>query len=175
MMWSSVSLVALSLATMTAAEESMPYLRMRDLPGIADPSKAQWIPVEGQPDTSFLPTDEALQRYLDETTSGTAQWDGYNPYSVQPFVEGMGDYDEYQQAWRMLGFMIDCNQVSYASYGNNNNQNHHSGSGDTTSDGCARYILWAAVSPGCRWIEMGCLVMLRGHVLIFLSLFWDLC
>ena len=124
------------------AEKQMPFLRMRDLPGIANPETAEWVPVDGDPDTSFLPTDETLQRYLEDSSSET--WAGYNPYSVQPFVEGMGEYDEYQQAWRMLGFMIDCNRVSYANYGNNKN-NHHSGD-STSSDGCTRYILWAAVS-----------------------------
>ena len=43
----------------------------------------------------------------DETTSG--KWDGYDPYTVQPFVQGLGDYDEYQQAWRLLGFIVNCN------------------------------------------------------------------
>jgi hypothetical protein len=143
-MWRLASFVAIAFASSALAEEQrLPFLRMRDLPGIANPQDAQWIPVEGEPDSLFLPTDDTLQRYLEDTSSGSAQWDGYNPYSVQPFVEGMGEYDEYQQAWRMLGFMIDCNQVSYANYGNNNN-NHRSG--DSTSDGCARYILWAAVS-----------------------------
>jgi len=126
------------------AEQQMPFLRMRDLPGIANPESAEWVPMEGEAETAFLPTDDTLKRYLEETGSGT--WETYNPYSVQPFVEGMGNYDEYQQAWRMLGFMIDCNQVSYAKYGNNNNNNRKHSNDGSSSTGCARYIIWAAVS-----------------------------
>jgi len=79
-------------------------------------------------------------RKLDETEadSTTGSYTEYNPYSVQPFVEGMSEYDEYQQAWRLLGFMIDCNGAS------DDDENSGSGSEDTTEDGCARYVLWAA-------------------------------
>ena len=68
-------------------------------------------------------------------------------YRVQPFVEGVSDYDAYQQAWRMLGFMIDCNTVSAydQSQNNNNNNNGHSNDNDGTGEGCTRYVLWAAV------------------------------
>jgi hypothetical protein len=61
-------------------------------------------------------------------------------YRVQPFVEGVSDYDEAQQAWRLLGFMIDCNDP-YST------DDDASGSGDNdynTGEGCARYVLWAA-------------------------------
>lgn len=67
-----------------------------------------------------------------------------NPqYRVQPFVEGVSDYDEYQQAWRLLGFMIDCD-------GTYMNADDDGGSGsedeNDTGSGCARYVIWAAVS-----------------------------
>ena len=71
-----------------------------------------------------------------------------NPqYRVQPFVEGVSDYDEYQQAWRLLGFMIDCDDT-WMNSANNNNNNGGSGSQDEndTGLGCARYVIWAAVS-----------------------------
>jgi len=80
----------------------------------------------------------------DSTTNQNRQ---NNPqYRVQPFVEGVSDYDEYQQAWRLLGFMIDCDDMS--SYGNNNNNNGGGGSHDEndTGLGCSRYVIWAAVS-----------------------------
>jgi hypothetical protein len=70
-------------------------------------------------------------------------------YRVQPFVEGVSDYDAYQQAWRMLGFMIDCNTISSYNNNNNNNQNNNNGHSndneDGTGEGCTRYVLWAAV------------------------------
>jgi hypothetical protein len=61
-------------------------------------------------------------------------------YKVQPFADGIGEYDEYQQAWRFLGFMVDCNAKT-------SDDDDGSGSGDSgTGDGCKRYLLWAAVS-----------------------------
>lgn len=73
----------------------------------------------------------------DDEESTTGGFEEYNPYSAQPFVEGMSEYDEYQQAWRLLGFMIDCNSVD-------DDDASGSGSEDVTEDGCARYVLWAA-------------------------------
>jgi len=59
-------------------------------------------------------------------------------YRVQPFAEGISEYDEYQQAWRFLGYMVDCNA-------NSNDDDQGSGSGDSgTGEGCKRYLLWAA-------------------------------
>lgn len=79
-------------------------------------------------------------RSLDETEA--QEREDNTQYQVQPFVEGVSDYDTYQQAWRMLGFMIDCDD----SNGSNNNDDHHSGSQDEgdTGEGCQRYVLWAA-------------------------------
>lgn len=75
----------------------------------------------------------------DETTSG--KWDGYDPYSVQPFVQGLGDYDEYQQAWRLLGFIVDCNTENDDDYA----VSQHSNDYNTVSENaCARYVLWGA-------------------------------
>lgn len=68
-----------------------------------------------------------------------------NIYRVQPFAEGISEYDEYQQAWRFLGFMVDCN----ASTDDDNNHEGGGGSGSWdggTGEGCQRYLLWAAVS-----------------------------
>ena len=62
-------------------------------------------------------------------------------YDNQPFAYGEGDYDEYQQAWRLLGFIVDCNPMV------DDDVYDQGGSGDdVTGDGCARYVLWAAVS-----------------------------
>ena len=142
----------------SASFKNLPYLRNEDLPVIGnDPKQMKnWISLSK--DVEFLEADskfakrpppsnkKKIRRHLDEgeddetTTSG--KWDTNNPYSVQPFVEGISEYDEYQQAWRMLGFMIDCNPTT-AEY---ENESQHSNSGDATDDECARYVLWAAVS-----------------------------
>ena len=139
----------------------MPYLRQADLskylsestPTNTANNDGQWVSVsedvEFMPNTNLPPLPRPPKIRKLETEDGeeeegstTGAWEEHNPYSVQPFVEGMSEYDEYQQAWRLLGFMIDCNSADDDGSGS------HSGSGseDTTEDGCARYVLWAAVS-----------------------------
>jgi hypothetical protein len=80
------------------------------------------------------------------SSSSSTKTEDNSQYRVQPFVEGVSDYDAYQQAWRLLGFMIDCNTIQSV-YSNNNNNNNDKHSGDSgTGEGCTRYVLWAAVS-----------------------------
>jgi hypothetical protein len=92
----------------------------------------------------LLTATQFRQRLLDEEQQQAAVYREDNAqYRVQPFVEGVSDYDTYQQAWRMLGFMIDCDDPNQT----NTNDDHHSGSNDEneTGQGCRRYVLWAAV------------------------------
>eukprot|EP00535_Pseudo-nitzschia_heimii_P009854 CAMPEP_0197173388 /NCGR_PEP_ID=MMETSP1423-20130617/344_1 /TAXON_ID=476441 /ORGANISM="Pseudo-nitzschia heimii, Strain UNC1101" /LENGTH=498 /DNA_ID=CAMNT_0042622203 /DNA_START=192 /DNA_END=1688 /DNA_ORIENTATION=- len=132
---------------------SMPYLRQADLSKYLSHSSSSrdtidnhhWLSisegVEFMPNTNLPPLPKSsLARKLemeDGEEHTTGAWEEYDPYSVQPFVEGMSEYDEYQQAWRLLGFMIDCNSVD-------DDDGSGSGSEDVTEDGCARYVLWAA-------------------------------
>lgn len=136
----------------------MPYLRQADLskylsestPTNTANNDGQWVSVsedvEFMPNTNLPPLPRTPKIRKLETEEGeeegstTGAWEEHDPYSVQPFVEGMSEYDEYQQAWRLLGFMIDCNSADDDGSGSG------SGSEDTTEDGCARYVLWAAVS-----------------------------
>jgi hypothetical protein len=58
-------------------------------------------------DVQFMPVMNAPPRMrnledVEEQQQTTGSWEQFDPYSVQPFVEGMSEYDEYQQAWRML-------------------------------------------------------------------------
>jgi hypothetical protein len=77
-----------------------------------------------------------MQRYLSNSSP-----DDEIPHSI--FADSTSAaYTGYQQAWRMLGFFVDC---SYSSSNNNN------GGGDNKNgnSGCTRYLLWAAyVDPG---------------------------
>jgi len=135
----------------------MPYLRPNDLQDLMgkdyDPKLAEnWISISE--DVEFLPllnNDKRKKqkkkirktRSLEEEGGEgdtTGAWADYDPYSVQPFVEGMSEYDEYQQAWRLLGFVIDCNLVQDDDY----QSSHHSSGDEVTEEGCARYVLWAA-------------------------------
>ena len=76
---------------------------------------------------------------------------GRDQYSKQ-FVDG-GEtyYDEYSQAWRLLGFYIDCDspyerQGDCGGGGGGDNQDvQYDANGNVIRD-CVRYLLWAAVS-----------------------------
>ena len=57
-------------------------------------------------------------------------------------MDGMEYYDEEQQSWRKLGFIVDCqanDDEMYSQHSGDNNQY-------VTETGCARYLIWAAVS-----------------------------
>jgi hypothetical protein len=143
------------------ASDKMPYLNHQDLHEMMnkgqqvdydpDEMRDQWISVNE--DVEFLPSlalnpnqrnanDRLMQRTLEEFQASTSGAYTTNPYSVQPFIEGLNNYDEYSQAWRMLGFMVDCNEVMY----DDDNAQSHGGSrdGQVTEEGCARYVIWAA-------------------------------
>lgn len=114
----------------------MPYLRpddLRDLIGEDYPAD-NWVSISE--DTEFLPVlqnkskkkknekrrnDETGRaanearpeaRALEEEVDGeetTGAWANYNPYSVQPFVQGMSEYDEGAQVWHLcLLSMLPC-------------------------------------------------------------------
>eukprot|EP00804_Cyclotella_cryptica_P002572 CCRYP_010406-RA/>CCRYP_010406-RA protein AED:0.04 eAED:0.04 QI:451/1/1/1/1/1/3/884/508 len=146
----------------------MPYLNHDDLRQLAGPQvdldparmKDRWLSVSE--DVEFLPlmTLDAMthdtklrphrarslgdqsQSQQQTATGISGAYANYDPYSVQPFIEGMSNYNEYQQAWRLLGFMIDCNTVIY----DDDDGRSNGGSRDQqlTEDGCSRYVLWAA-------------------------------
>ena len=127
-----------------------PVVREEDLP-IEDP-KHKWQSLN--PDVEFIPADgidpRLVRRFLEDEGSSSEQtsvpasmsksWASI--YDVEPFATGEEEYDEYQQAWRLLGFIVDCNPMVDDDYYDNGHGSQDHG----TSDGCARYVLWAAVS-----------------------------
>ena len=83
-------------------------------------------------------------------------WGG-NDYSKQFIDGGETYYDEYSQAWRLLGFYIDCESPSEregdcgGGGGAENNQEEEAMQYDEYGNviktkNCVRYLLWAAVS-----------------------------
>ena len=67
------------------------------------------------------------------------------------FVDGTEThYDEYAQAWRALGFYIDCDAQNYDYYYYDNRDNYKDGQNQADDKenkiGCQRFLLWAAVS-----------------------------
>jgi hypothetical protein len=157
----------LVLVPLAGCSAFLPEVRMGDLQGLAKLERPdekidtnQWTSLS--PKVQYLPVleqqlNQRQQRvrkleggqvhyyyqdlYQDAGNEGV-KFDPSNPYRVQPFVEGIGEYDEYQQAWRMLGFMIDCEVTD----GDDKDNDSHSRDGSVLEDGCARFILWAAVS-----------------------------
>jgi hypothetical protein len=104
------------------------YIRQSDLP------HEKWVSIDQN--IEYLPifSPQPQQRSL-------AQDDDVYPdtfYKTSPFVEGESEYDEYQQAWRYLGFMIDCYDGWVA--GQDDDGSYDGG----TVEGCQRYLLWAA-------------------------------
>jgi len=100
----------------------------------------EFVPADGvdrQLVRRFLEQGNYNQEAEEQTYGGMSGMEDI--YDVQPFVYGDSEYDEYQQAWRLMGFIVDCNPMVDDDYYD------QSGSGDQgTEDGCARYVLWAA-------------------------------
>jgi hypothetical protein len=131
-------------------------MKQNELPFMDETRDDQWQSLN--PDAEFFPMTNVdptiVKRFLEQndasSSSSSATMDDNDLsafdsiYNVQPFANGVDNYDEYQQAWRLLGFIIDCNPlVDDDVYGGGGG----SGSGDKyTDDECSRYVLWAAVS-----------------------------
>lgn len=99
------------------------------------------VPSTGQPWTSLTDGTEFQPASPSENAHAVRRaqqrYFGFGSGSQLPYVDGSETYyDDYAQAWRLLGFYIDCNV---------NQQQDDGGSGY----GCQRYLLWAAVSC-CR-------------------------
>mmetsp|Transcript_52592 Transcript_52592/g.127410 ORF Transcript_52592/g.127410 Transcript_52592/m.127410 type:complete len:596 (+) Transcript_52592:385-2172(+) len=136
----------------------MPYIQQDELP--IENVRQKWQSLSEN--VEFVPSDQIDQKFVgrfleqqdnnydggyyygaeedeedDDRAANSAKYQKI--YGVEPFSYGEVEYDEYQQAWRLLGFIIDCNPLVDDDYFQN------SGSGDQgTEDGCARYVLWAA-------------------------------
>lgn len=96
-----------SSSSMMHGQKNLPYLREEDLYKYTGSSlgKNEWMSTSK--DVQFMPVMNAPPRIrnledTEEEQQTTGSWEQFDPYSVQPFVEGMSEYDEYQQAWRML-------------------------------------------------------------------------
>lgn len=105
-----------------------------------------WLSIS--PDTQFLPNVVSSILNHHQPQNQHRNLGGYsatNPYYTEPFVDGMAEYDEDSQSWRKLGFIIDCNANDEEYY---SEQSQHSGDNNVqvTETGCARYLIWAAVS-----------------------------
>jgi hypothetical protein len=115
--------------------------------------------VEYQPVPSKLsPLAELHWRRLTYSTTSISAINYFSPNFNQYFTmysDGSETYyDEYAQAWRALGFFVDCDDDSIESEGdgqqqqsnNNNNQQKQQLNQGTSYSTCRRHLLWAVVS-----------------------------
>jgi hypothetical protein len=96
----------------------------------------------------FQPSEDFDYNFelLDETAHNHHRHLSQRATYDSQFVDGAGAYyNDYAQAWRLLGFYIDCNapfnNVNECS-GNYQQNNGH----DDKEAPCQRFLLWAAVS-----------------------------
>jgi len=83
---------------------------------------------------------------------------GYSSvYGSNGYAESTSTYyDGYAQAWRYLGWYVECNGGS-SRYYDRSEHSHESGSGDQQVFGnnyCQRYLMWAAVSTATLFKEL---------------------
>ena len=109
-----------------------------------------WVTLDNgyqfQPAEDMNPPMEYVRKLTSKSSSSTGFED--NPFA-EIFVDGTEThYDQYAQAWRALGFYIDCDAC--ADGGNNINDCVN----QQNKGGCQRYLLWAAVrTDTCRHIS----------------------
>ena len=120
--------------------------------------RGEWVTLENgmefQPAQGLDPPMEYVRK-LSFSSKGFES----NPFA-EIFVDGTEThYDEYAQAWRALGFYIDCDAQNYDYYyydnrdkykedneNGNNGNNNNNGNDPENNIGCQRFMLWAAVS-----------------------------
>lgn len=147
--------LSLSLPSTDAKNKIQGLLNKNDIPD----SGRDWISfangVEFQPGADTDVRLENLRRHLGYSSTTTTN----NGQAMQqPYVDGSETYyDEYAQAWRALGWYIDCSSCGGDDHNNNNDNANGLGScvgagegggGGNNNDntaGCQRYLLWAAV------------------------------
>jgi hypothetical protein len=99
-----------------------------------------------------IPTVMANDSYSGSYSSGSYGGYGYSSsvYGTNAYADTSTTYyDGYQQAWRYLGWYVDCNGGSSRYYDRSGGGGSQSGSGDSAVYGnnyCQRYLMWAAVS-----------------------------
>ena len=68
----------------------------------------------------------------------TRSYDGDANAMTTPYIDGSESYyDEFAQAWRALGWYIDCGNTFYSQADEDDDRDD--------SSGCKRYLLWASV------------------------------
>jgi hypothetical protein len=96
-------------------------------------------------DVEFLPFTLEAHNEDHESVARRAQKSFFSS-QVDSSVDTFNTYyDAYSQAWRYLGFYIDCSN-------NNNNRDNHKRELGENQAYCRRYLIWAAVSGTMRYM-----------------------
>jgi hypothetical protein len=117
-------------ATLASAVQLKGYLPKENIPA----SSKEWVTLDNG--VEFQPSEDVDPR-LDHVRK---LWGSNGKMDDPAFVDGTETYyDEFAQAWRLLGFYIDCNHCDDGS-------NEASCVQQGQEPVCQRYLLWAAVS-----------------------------
>ena len=139
-------------------------LLQKDLPDTGE----QWMTMpngmEYQPAADLSPL---AQLHLRQLTSENTTMDAFEKI----FADGTETYyDEYAQAWRALGFYIDCD------YQDEGRRRSLQDAGDDERAGCSRFMLWAAVSyisfplfSRCPWYSQSLSSSCSTDIFFFIS------
>jgi hypothetical protein len=123
-------LITLTTSAIVSAAQLNGYLTADSIPS----SGKDWYTLENG--VEFQPSDNADLR----VEHARRLWGNSKRQDDPIFLDGSETYyDAYAQAWRLLGFYIDCNQC-----GNGNSETECIQAGEQTY--CQRFLLWAAVS-----------------------------
>jgi hypothetical protein len=125
-----VLLLSLS-ATLVSAVQLKGYLSKGNIPS----SGKEWVTLDNG--VEFQPSED-VEPHLDHVRK---LWSSTGNTDDSVFADGTETYyDEYAQAWRLLGFYIDCNHCD------EDGSNEASCVQKGEEPVCQRYLLWAAVS-----------------------------
>ena len=154
-------------ASSSSATRDMPYIK-----GLLDknnlPTTGQdWISLGGAksaPGLEYQPNefddeDPATARHLRAIRDRVLlSWGGTGKDYTTQFIDGAETYyDEYSQAWRLMGFYNDCDSPISCDGGG---EVQYDENGNAVRE-CARFILWAAVSDERRGASMYLPYLLR--------------
>lgn len=103
-----------------------------------------WVTLDNG--VQFQPGQEMDPRIEHVRKLWSGNQDNFDPYHEAVIDGGETVYDEYSQAWRALGFYIDCDANEADYYEEGGDRRRSLKEEDQQQGACLRYMLWAAVS-----------------------------
>ena len=135
------NLLHLSLSFWLGSANSMTipgYIMRRDVPDTGKEWMSLYPGMEFQA-SAEVDTNPAVRSALDRLLKGSA-----SEYEKQ-FIDGTETYyNDYSQAWRLLGFFIDCNAPRSNNKECGEEEQNHDEQQNADEAPCQRYLMWAA-------------------------------